>query len=59
MGEKRKPGRPRMPENLKKKGISVKVKPELFKAIEEQTRGKNRNQELESVLGEKFLTSHP
>ena len=48
-------GRPRMPENLKKKALPLKVKPTLLAAINKQTAGKNRNQELETVLERQYL----
>lgn len=55
MSRKRKVGRPKMPENLKKIGFSIKVSPELWRAIEVKTKGKNRNQDIESILEEKYL----
>jgi len=54
---KQNPGRPKMPKNQLKRGLSIKVKPALWDAIAEQTKGKNRNQELETVLEEKYLTA--
>ena len=52
---KRRAGRPKMAKNLKKIGFSMKVKPELWNEIVERTKGKNRNQELELTLEEKYL----
>lgn len=51
MKRKRKPGRPKMPENQKKVGFSIKVKPELWKKIEPL---ENRNTQIEAVLEKSF-----
>jgi len=55
METKRKAGRPKMAEKDKKIGFSMKVKPQLWKAIVRQTKGKNRNNELERALQKEFL----
>lgn len=54
--KKRKVGRPKMPNSLKKIGFSIRVTPTLMEAIEEKTKNKNRNQEIELALEEKFLS---
>ena len=51
MKRRKKPGRPKMPENMKKVGFSIKVKPELWKRIEPLD---NRNMQIESVLEKNF-----
>ena len=51
MGRKKKVGRPKMPQNLKKVGFSIKVKPELWKRIKPL---ENRNSKIEAVLENNF-----
>lgn len=48
-------GRPKMPKSLKKVGFSIKVRPVLLDNINRQTEGKNRNQEIETLLEQKYL----
>lgn len=49
--KRRKPGRPKMPENQKKVGFSIKVKPDLWAKIEPL---ENRNSKIEAILENNF-----
>ena len=55
MGRKKRLGRPKMAPELKKQGFSVKVSPDLMRAINLKTAGRNRNYEIELALEKYFL----
>lgn len=52
---KRGPGRPKLPDDLKKVGFSIKVKPKLLIAINKKTNKTNRNAEIEALLEGRYL----
>lgn len=47
---KRRPGRPKLPDEQRKVGFSLKIKPNLLFAIKEKTKKTNRNAEIEALL---------
>ena len=52
---KKSPGRPKLPDEIKKVGFSIKIKPNLLFAIKEKTNKTNRNAEIEALLEGRYL----
>lgn len=52
---KKRPGRPKLPQNLKKRTISIKLREALIDAIDaDSPAGGNRSRKIERLLAEKY-----